>query len=335
MTAVARRSVARWTATLLYRAGLLRPLALATGYARRSAGFQILIYHRVNDDRDPFFPSMPTEVFDRHMAYVARTYRVLTVEALVERMRCGRVPRNALAITFDDGYRDTLTHAAPILARYKLPATVFLATGFVGTAKVPWVDQAAMAFKTTPFAGCMAPWGEPMDLQCPADRLGALQRTLQRLKRLPDDDTRQAVDGLLNTLGARNDACFKNLMLSWGDVHALMGLGFSIGAHTVNHPILSRVPLARAWREILGSRTMIQSACGRAPQAFAYPNGRPEDYTDAVASLVREAGFTCAVTTRFGLNTIATPPYELSRGGPWEQDVASFAMKLAAYRVLA
>jgi peptidoglycan/xylan/chitin deacetylase (PgdA/CDA1 family) len=126
---------------------------------------------------------------------------------------------------------------------------------------------------------------------------------------------------------------FKNLMLTWDDVHALGGLGFSIGAHTVSHPILSRVKPARAWAEILGSRTAIESTLGSPPRTFAYPNGGPDDYTTTVTRLVREAGFRCAVTTRFGVNTRTTSPYELRRGGPWERDLPTFALKLAAYRL--
>src|SRR5438128_1853545 len=116
-------SFVTWTATRLHRWKLMRPLSIATGYLSGRSTFQILTYHRVNDDGDPFFPALRAEVFDRHMAYIASTNQVLTVEALVERMCRGQIPRNALAITFDDGYRDTLTHAAPILARYGLPAT--------------------------------------------------------------------------------------------------------------------------------------------------------------------------------------------------------------------
>jgi hypothetical protein len=77
---------------------------------------------------------------------------------------------------------------------------------------------------------------------------------------------------------------------------------------------------------------MIESACGRAPRAFAYPNGGPEDYTETVKHLVREAGFTCAVTSRFGLNTRDTSPWDLRRGGPWEHHLPTFALKLAWYR---
>jgi peptidoglycan/xylan/chitin deacetylase (PgdA/CDA1 family) len=266
------------------------------------------------------------------MAHLARTYRVLPLGVLAEGARRGVLPRNAVALTFDDGYRDNLTHAAPILARHGLPATVFLATGFVGSGSAPWVDRLAGALKHTREAALAAPWGETARLTSAADRLQVLDRALGYLKGLPDDDLRRTLDGLFGALGAPDAASFKDLMLSWDDVHALIGLGFSVGAHTVSHPILSRVSLERARREILGSRAMIETACGRPPLAFAYPNGGADDYTEAVTCLVREAGFTCAVTTRFGVNTRHTSPWELRRGGPWEHHLPTFALKLAWYQ---
>jgi peptidoglycan/xylan/chitin deacetylase (PgdA/CDA1 family) len=101
----------------------------------------------------------------------------------------------------------------------------------------------------------------------------------------------------------------------------------------VSHPILSQVSAEQAREEIFGSAQMIEAACGRRPRAFAYPNGRPEDYSQVVTALVREAGFSCAVTTRFGVNTAAVSPYELRRGGPWEPHLPTFALKLAGYRL--
>jgi peptidoglycan/xylan/chitin deacetylase (PgdA/CDA1 family) len=328
-----RTSMVRWTAAGLARAGIMKPLSIAAGYARKTAAFLILKYHRVNDEADPFFPALPTQVFDRHMAFIARSYLVLHLEELVERMRRRAVPRHALAITFDDGYRDNLTHAAPVLARHSLPATMFLASGFIGNAEVPWFDRVALAFKLTRASAFQAPWRETISLESVGERLAALDRMLDYLKRLPDDDLRRSVDSLLGTLDVTDQPGLKNRMLSWDDVQALSGLGFSIGAHTVSHPILSRVSTQRAWTEIQGSRAMIQAACGSAPRAFAYPNGGPDDYTAAVVGLVRQAGFTCAVTTSFGANTADTCPYELHRGGPWEHDLATFALKLARYRL--
>jgi peptidoglycan/xylan/chitin deacetylase (PgdA/CDA1 family) len=332
--ALRREGLIRALASAWYHAGLSRPVSLAAGYARRAPAYLVLVYHRVNDEGDPFLPSVPTGVFDAHMAFVARTYRVLPVEQLAERAGRGVLPRNALAITFDDGYRDNLTHAAPVLARYGLPATIFLATGFIGTGEVPWFDRLAMALKTAVVPEVVAPWGDRLALSDWPARLRALQGMLSYLKRLADDERQRGLDAVLEQLGGPDRRATKDLMLTWDDVHALGGLGFSIGAHTVNHPILSRVPVERAWTEIQGSRTMIQGACGRLPAVFAYPNGGPEDYTEIVKHLVREAGFACAVTTRFGVNTARTSPWELRRGGPWEHHLPTFALKLARYRLL-
>jgi peptidoglycan/xylan/chitin deacetylase (PgdA/CDA1 family) len=328
-----RASLLRQAGVGLDRVGLLRPLSRVAGYARRAATFPILAYHRVNDEGDPFFPSLPTGVFERHMEFVASAYVVLPLEELVERMVRNAVPRNAMAITLDDGYRDNLTHAAPVLARYGLPATVFLATGFIGTAEVPWFDRVAFAFKNGRVTTFRAPWGATVRLASRAERLSVLHETVTYLKGLADDEMRHVVDQVVTALEIVDQPPFKNWMLSWDDVHALTGLGISIGAHTISHPILSRLAPERAWEEISGSRSMIAAACGFAPRAFAYPNGKPSDYTAGVAGLVREAGFTCAVTTRFGVNSSVTPPYELRRGGPWEHDLHTFALKLAAYRL--
>jgi peptidoglycan/xylan/chitin deacetylase (PgdA/CDA1 family) len=333
MRAARRARLIRRLATVLHASGGTRALARLAGHRRRTPGFMVLTYHRVNDEGDPFLPAVPTRVFEQQMRHVAGTYQVLPVEELAERAARGALPPLGLAITFDDGYRDTLTHAAPILARHGLPATVFLATGFIGGGEVPWVDRLAVALKSTRQEVLRTPWGATFSLATPAERLAALERLLAYLKRLADEDCRRAVDALVARLRPSQEAAAKTLMLTWDDVHALRGLGFRLGAHTVNHPILTRVSLERAWTEILGSRTMIASACGEVPRAFAYPNGRPEDYSPAVTRLVQEAGFTCAATTRFGINTRATPPFELRRGGPWETHLPTFALKLAWYRL--
>jgi peptidoglycan/xylan/chitin deacetylase (PgdA/CDA1 family) len=314
-------------------AGLSAPISVALGYARPSAAFPILSLHRVNRDDDPFFPALPTEVFERQMAFVARAYVVLPLEELVDRMGRGILPRNALAITFDDGYRDNLTHAAPILARHGLPATVFVVTGAIETGEPLWFDRLALAFKHTRAGGWMAPWGGMLPLESVGQRLAALGQTLARFKRMTNGERQDRVEDALVSLGIADERPLRNVMLSWGDVAALMGLGVTIGAHTVSHPILSQLPDGEARAEIEGSRAAIRSRCGRAPQAFAYPNGGPADYSEAVISMVRDAGFSCAVTTRFGVNTAATPPYELRRGGPWEHHLPTFALKLAGYRL--
>ena len=328
-----RTAVIHGLSGVLYHSGLAGPIARGVGFARPRPRVPILTLHRVNDDNDPFMPSLPTAVFAARMTHIARHYRVLTVEDLATRLREGRVPRNSLAITFDDGSRDNLTHAAPILNRLGLPATIFLVTGHIDTPRALWFDRLAMAFKTATARRVELADGRLLSLTTVADRLAGLAAALGHLKRLPDDERSAAVEHLIGTLHP-NPERPKRLMLSWDEVAALRGLGFSIGAHTVTHPVLSRLTPDRARDEIHNSKAAIEKALGVPVRAFAYPNGGPNDYNEAVTRLVREAGFACAVTTRRGLNDTDTPVLELRRGGPWEQHLPTYALKLAYYSAM-
>lgn len=328
-----RAAAIRAVATATYRTGAIRPLVAAASRAAGAASFSVLTFHRVNDDGDPFLPALPTRVFEGWVSHIARHYCVLTVEDLAERAARGRVPVNALALTFDDGYRDNLTHAAPILVRHGLTATVFVTTGFIGTGEIPWFDRLAMAIRSTAKNAVVLPGGGTAPLASVGDRLRAVEAVLGRLKRLPDEERRARLEDVIDHLGAPGAGERKSAMLSWDDVHALRGLGLSVGAHTVSHPILARMSAAKAWEEIHGSKTAIERALGAPVRGFAYPNGGPDDYTPETAALVREAGFACAVTTRRGLNSPETPPFELRRGGPWESHLPTFALKLAYYRL--
>ena len=325
-----RAQAVRALATVVYRTGLLRPMVSFAARLRRSASVPILTFHRVNDDQDPFFAALATSVFAARMEHIARHYTVLPVEELAVRLRDGRAPSNGLALTFDDGYRDSLTHAAPILARLGLPATIFLTTGYVGTPDTPWYDLLALGLKTTRREAVSLAPGQSLPLGSTAERLRALEATLRHMKRLPDVERRRLVERLVHDL---DPVTQKRLMLSWDEVDAIRGLGFSIGAHTINHPILSRVESEAAWGEIHGSKVAIEKKLGLPVRSFAYPNGGVDDYSPETVGLVERAGFRCAVTTRRGLNTTRTPLFELRRGGPWEQHLPTFAMKLAYYQV--
>jgi hypothetical protein len=93
VTGSRRAQVVRSVAGVVYRTRLIRLLELLAKHGRVRPAAQILTYHRVNDDGDPFFPAVPTRIFAQHMAYIAGAYRVLTVEDLVERMGRGEFPR--------------------------------------------------------------------------------------------------------------------------------------------------------------------------------------------------------------------------------------------------
>lgn len=327
-----RATAMRGISSALFHTGLVGRLGAAAGSLLPYAGYRVLTFHRVDDENDPFLPSLSTARFAGQMAHIARHYLVLPLEELAERVRRGSPPRNALAITFDDGYRSNLTHAAPILARYGLPATIFLASSYIDTPNAMWFDRLALALKNSRRGEVRLGEGVPLPLTTMEERLRALGAAQKYFKALPYREHQIQLEQLLVALEPPAEPP-KRFMLSWDEVHALRGLGFTIGAHTQTHPILSQLDPEHERREIQGSRQTIEKALGRPVNSFAYPNGGVNDYTPATVRLVAEAGFTCAVTTKRGLNTASTPPLELRRGGAWDMHLPTYALQTAYYQL--
>ncbi|HSQ61195.1 MAG TPA: polysaccharide deacetylase family protein [Acidobacteriota bacterium] len=303
---------------------------------RPSRPFQILIYHRVRPGPSPFaIDAIPPERFARQMEHLARHFRVLPLEELRRRAEERSVPPRAIAVTFDDGYADNHEFALPILARLGLPATVFVVTGCVGTGVAPWHDRVLRAFERTPLREALLPWSDELvAFPTEPDRRAAAFRTLAFLKPMAEEERLAAVSRLDDTLEIPEEARgFGGLMLDWDQVRGLHRRGVAIGSHTVTHPILSRVAPDRIRSELVDSKRAIEEAVGEPATLFAYPNGRPEDYTAEVVAALDCAGYRVAVTTSFGTNEPGDDPLRWRRGTPWEPDLPRFALKLAYYRL--
>ena len=300
---------------------------------RTSQPFQVLLYHRVAPSKLAFaIDAKPVEQFDRQMGTLARSYRVLPLMEILKRSREGTLPARALAVTFDDGYADNYEHALPVLRKHGIPATVFVVTGCIGTGVLPWHDRVLAAFEKTAMGNVRLP-GESAEqtLQGTAERHRAAFRALAALKPLPEAERIAEVERIEGDLGASAAGSASRLMLDWDQVRALHRAGVAIGSHTITHPILSRQAPDRVWWELTESKREIETAIGDRVTLFAYPNGRPEDFTGETMTMLDKAGYEAAVTTTFGTNEAGENPYLWRRGTPSERDEARFALKLAYY----
>src|SRR5205814_8341026 len=118
-----------------------------------------------------------------------------------------------------------------------------------------------------------------------------------------------------------------NLMLTTEQLRGLRDAGMEIGAHTVNHPILSRLPAVHARREIADSKARLEAILGERVSLFAYPNGKPgQDYLPEHVQLVREAGFDAAVSTHWGACDRHVDAYQVPRFTPWHEGHTAFAV---------
>ena len=292
------------------------------------AKLSILIFHRVLPQQDPLFPEEPFAAqFDSVIRHISSRFRVLSLAEAVNALGRGTLPARALAITFDDGYADNLAIAAPILQRHRVPATVFVATGYLDGGCM-WNDLVIEAFRATP--------RDALDLQSIGlssfhlhshdDRRRAIDDVLAHIKYLPQDERQDRAERILRTAEVSAPS---GLMLTRESLRALHATGIDVGAHTVTHPILARLASDAAWHEIRKSKQDLEALLGKSVDLFAYPNGRPdEDYTAEHVSMIRETGFSAAVTTAPGAAQRASDVYQLPRFTPWSRDPLRFDLMM-------
>ncbi len=301
---------------------------------RKSQACQIFLYHRVNDDCDPFLPSLPVEEFRRQMEYIARNFNVVSLNDIAEGRIGNEKSQYSVAITFDDGYRDNFTSAFPILKELGIPATIYLATGYVGTSRIPWYDEICLAFKLTvrtqfQLSRTNAPAGS---MTTQAERVALLDRVLDWLRELDDEARRQAMPEIFRALGVPASLTLPNYMLGWDEIKQMKAHNIEFGAHTVSHPVLSRISGRQLQEEISTSKKTIEQKLKTEVRHFAYPFGRNAHFGSEAKHCIEQCGFKTAVTTEYGFNAPGDDLLALKRFTPWGHDLASFILQLDWYR---
>ena len=346
-----RETAVRILASLLFHAGALKVLNLFANrfqaryneegqvvlpFVRKRAvkNVQILMYHRVNDEYDPFFPATPVHVFAKQMEYFATHCSVCSLEDAVARMQRRDLPDNAVVITFDDGYKDNYIHAFPILKRLAIPATIFLATDAIGSGKMLWHDKVFIAFRETrqPFLTDFDEAGTRYPLGTIAERVAAQVEVRKFLRSLAEDERERWIERLFTKLKVANLYESSDLMLTWDDVRVMRREGIGFGSHTITHPILSRLSVERMKEEIWVSKCVIEEQLETPVNTFAYPNGSQADFTETTKQFVHDAGYTCALTAIFGANDGHHDPFELRRVSLLDEDPGVLGLRLSYYK---
>lgn len=285
----------------------------------------ILIYHQVLAKPDPMRPSEPTaEIFDWQMRLLRDYFTPLSLQEALQHLQNNTLPANAVCVTFDDGYLNNLTVAQPILAKYGIPATVYVATAFSQGSNM-WNDRLIYLF-SQPERQQLLLDNTQLPLTDAADRCSKAQQWLKKLKYLPISQRLEKIDQFYQQ---NNVSEQEPLMMSPAQIKQLSDSGVTIGAHTVNHPILKVMPEEQQLQEITQSRLQLETWLGKPVQHFAYPNGvKDTDFDETTVKLVTGAGFSSAVITNWGICTAATPPHLLNRFTPWDKSPLKFHCRL-------
>lgn len=251
--------------------------------------------------------------FERQVRLLRRWATVVPLGQALDDLAAGRpLPPRAVALTFDDGYRDNATFAAPLLAAAELPATFFLVPDFLSGAVDVWWEELGRAFAHATAAELS--WhGERYDLSGPAARRVARAAVEERLKVLDRRARAGAVAELADRLAPGAAQGSSRLFMDWEEAGGLVAAGHDIGSHTSSHPILSRELPDEQERQLVESRRALEDAFDRRVDLLAYPNGRGSDYDPATLELTARAGYRYAVTTRAGLVRSGAAPHEVAR----------------------
>lgn len=305
------------------------PLFSLLSPSGRAARLSILIYHRVLAEPDPLLPGVPDrETFRWQMRFIRRHFQPLPLDEAVHRLRNQQLPSRAICVTFDDGYADNATEALPVLRETGVPATFFVATGYLNGGRM-FNDTVMETVRRLP-QGPLDLGAEGLgarEIQTDADRRALTGELIMGLKYLAREQRQAKAAALAERFGVELP---DDLMMRDDQVRQLADAGMTIGGHTLNHPILSQLPDVEAFEEIRQGKHALETLLDRPLSLFAYPNGRPgKDYGPEHAAMVRELGFDAACSTAWGTARCDSDLFQLPRFTPWDQTPFRFGLRLA------
>ena len=292
--------------------------------------FLVLCYHRIGMKGIPLFSELPPALFEAQMRYLRRRYRVLSLDDLCQEMEDPSRKEDAVAVTFDDGYRDLHTHALPVLRKYQIPATIFLPLVSIETGQVPWYDRVFLALKVFPKDELQIVLDRPrlFPLVSLKARLETAAEIIQYLRTLPDHRRREYCRTLEEQVILPPDE-LKDRMLTWEQIRAMARERITFGSHTMTHPAVSQLAESQLENELGESKRVLENRLGSPAVHFAYPFGKPADCGTAALPFLVRHGYRSAATTVEGINEPGDNCYQLRRSQVGnERSISMFAFRL-------
>lgn len=283
----------------------------------------ILTYHRVLPDEEAErYPLpqmvMPLSAFEQQMAELRKSYNVVSVREALHLVSSGRLPKRSVAVTFDDGYRDSYEWAWPVTKKYDIPFTLFVVTGVLDRTNSLWWDEMAFAVSAAydgerfppEYLATLPNWvrhrlSEGREESCNVRILDLVKQLNPR----PLMERQEVIRRLCASHPSATEEAFA-LMASWEEIKEMQANGVEIGNHTVTHALLDELDPAELKQEIERASQRLEEELGQAPRYFAHPRGRSTD--DALPSL-KSVGIEAAVTVVPGRNDAQTNIYALHR----------------------
>ncbi len=283
---------------------------------------RILMYHGVVQEDIEVWTQLPVDHFRAQMEHVAKGYCPVRLTEIVDnRKGTRRLGKPAVVVTFDDGLKNNLTIAYPVLAKLKIPATIYIAISLIDRPTkfggMIWTDYVRGLIRSTNARQLdLSAFGlSAFELNSGTARRDAESLVGRALKGLQAEHRETVIAEISRQLGgtvAREHAApFDGL--TWDEIRQMDRSGLvEFGAHTVSHAILSKVSDQQAEQEMVGSQARLEKELGHPIRNFAYPNGTRADFSDTHIKMAAKH-FDSAVTTIEGLVGPADGLHDLKR----------------------
>jgi peptidoglycan/xylan/chitin deacetylase (PgdA/CDA1 family) len=270
----------------------------------------ILTLHHVRPPRrDGFQPNRLLEVSPTFFADVVGKLRrsridLVSLDEMHRRLTEGDFRRRFVCLTFDDGYRDVLQWAYPILRKHEVPFALYIATSFPDhIGELWWLGLEAVIARNERIGLIIDGREQRFDCGTVAEKRELFEQLYWWLRsRETEDELRVIVRDLCARYGFDLGTLCGELCMGWGEITELARDPLvTIGAHTVNHFILKKAPERVVRGEMEMGRAVLEAAVGFKPQHLSYPLGDPNSAGPREFAIAAELGFKTAVTTRPGM----------------------------------
>lgn len=270
----------------------------------------VFMMHNVRPARtDAFQPNRHLEITPEFLRVAverirANGYEIISIDEAVDLLKSGYGSRRYAVLTFDDGYRDNLEVAYPILKELQAPFTVFVATGLVDrTSELWWLALERIIAENDEIV--FSESGKAGDIKCAtvSEKNACFDKLAAHLKlELGEQDQRSVIRALAKKYALDLAALADEQVMDWDEVRQLASDPLvTIGAHTHDHFALARLDAAAARADVMKGLTRLEEELGRRPKHFAYPYGKSHAVSLRDADILRDIGFASSVTTLPGV----------------------------------
>ena len=259
------------------------------------------------------------DLFRRVVEQLLAAGEPISLSQIVEHCRSGEpFPPRAFAVTFDDGFENNYSIAAPILSDYGVPASFFVTSGFIEHNSMSWIDRIEYFMEQTPRGALCLPWAEKAQrFDDRETKIALLEQVRFHAKRDPTIDLEALVSDIFSQGGLDEIECNDDPLdrkMSWDQVGELARHDlFAVGGHGHTHRIMSFLDDDDLETEISICLRLLEQKAGISTQHYSYPEGLAYCYTDRVIDVLRDRGIVCCSTAQEGTNRLNESLFELRR----------------------